>query len=69
MEITIKTTEGKTLVFSHYVESIDATEVFVRADDERNEALCNFILSLGGEFMNQTAVESEEGAVFDYFAL
>jgi len=69
MEITIKTTEGKTLVFSNYVADIDVTEVLVRADDERNEALCNFIESLGGEFMNQTAVESEDGAVFDYFAL
>lgn len=69
MEITIKTTEGKTLVFSNYVESVGATEVFVRVDDERNGMLCKFIEALGGEYMNETSVEAEEGVLFDYYAL
>lgn len=69
MEITIKTTEGKTLVFSNYVESAGVTEVFVRVDDERNEMLCKFIESLGGEYMNEAAVEAEAGVLFDYYAL
>ena len=76
MEITIKTTEGRTLVFSNYAADIDVTEVFLRIPNDQDEDECStynkiltFLENIGAEYMNDCTIDSEDGASFNYFAL
>ncbi len=79
MQINITTIEGgitKNIVISHYVDSIDVTEAFVRIPDEKDKDACatynkilTFLEDLGAEYMNECTLDSEDGARFDYFSL